>query len=102
MHFLLIAHDGSDEGAAERRQRAQTAHRDTARRLLEAGHLVIGGPMLDESGRAIGSVGVFDFASRAELETWLRGDPYVVEGVWQRIEIRPFAPALSALDRPPP
>lgn len=102
VHFLLIAHDGTDKGAAERRRRAQPAHRDNARRLFDAGQLLIGGPLLDEAGRAIGSMGVFDFPSRVELMSWLSGDPYVTEGVWQRIEIRPFEPALSSLGQAQP
>ncbi len=93
----MIAHDGTDEGAAERRRRAQSAHRGNARRLLEAGHLLIGGPLLDDAGLTVGSMGVFDFPSQAELELSLREDPFIIEGVWQRIEIRPFHAALSML-----
>jgi uncharacterized protein YciI len=44
----------------------------------------------------IGSAAIAEFASRAELDAWLARDPYVTQGVWQRIEIRPFR--LAVLD----
>ena len=36
----------------------------------------------------IGSIVLADFPSRSELDTWLRTDPYVTQGVWQEIEVQ--------------
>jgi len=44
----------------------------------------------------IGSVVFAEFPSRAELDAWLAREPYVKEGVWQRVEIKPFR--LAVLD----
>ena len=38
----------------------------------------------------IGSAAVAQFATRAELDAWLRTDPYVTGGVWQDIEVIPY------------
>lgn len=44
----------------------------------------------------IGSAVIVDFPSRAELDDWLKNDPYVTGGVWQKIEVRPFRAAVTA------
>jgi uncharacterized protein YciI len=38
----------------------------------------------------IGSAAIAQFATRAELDAWLRTDPYVTGGVWQDIEVIPY------------
>jgi uncharacterized protein len=90
MQWLIIARDGSDEGAPERRQAARPAHLENAARLQEQGHLLIGGALLDEDGRMIGSAAVAQFGTRDDLDAWLRTDPYVTGGVWQEIEVIPY------------
>jgi uncharacterized protein YciI len=35
-----------------------------------------------------------DFASREDLDRWLKSDPYVTEGVWVDIEVKPIRLAL--------
>ena len=53
-----------------------------------------GGAILDDDGRMVGSVALVDFPSREDLDRWLATDPYVTEGVWRHIEVRPFRVAL--------
>ncbi len=36
---------------------------------------------------------IVDYPSRAELDNWLKVEPYVVGNVWQRIDIKPAAVA---------
>ena len=50
MEFLVIAYDGTDEGALERRMKVREAHLAQARRLKKDGHL-IEGRRPAESGR---------------------------------------------------
>jgi uncharacterized protein len=90
MQWLVIARDGSDPEAAARRQAARPAHLENAARLQRAGHLLIGGALIDEEGGMIGSACVAQFATRAELDAWLASDPYVTGGVWQTIEVLPY------------
>lgn len=43
--------------------------------------------LLDEAGRMKGSALVMEFSDRAALDAYLNNEPYVVEGVWQKIEV---------------
>ena len=90
MQFLIIAHDGKDEGAALRRTNARPGHLERVEKFKAEGKHLYGGALLDESGNMIGSMMVVDFPSRQELDEWLRDEPYVTGGVWQEIEVRPF------------
>ena len=88
--YVLIAYDGTDADALNRRMAARPAHLENTRKLKADGHFIEGGAMLDENGRMTGSVVIVAFPSRAELDTWLHNDPYVTGNVWQKIEIKPF------------
>ena len=43
----------------------------------------------------IGSACIAQFATREELDEWLRTDPYVTEGVWQDIDV--MQPAKTSM-----
>jgi uncharacterized protein YciI len=90
MQFLIIAHDGIDEGALERRMAAREAHLVGARAMKANGSMIVGGAILDEQGRMVGSSCIVEFPDRAAVDAWLASDPYVTENVWQKIEVRPF------------
>lgn len=90
MQWLIIARDGTDADAPSRRQAARAAHLENATRLQTKGHLLVGGALTDEAGNMIGSAAVAQFASRAELDQWLRTDPYVTGDVWCDIEVIPY------------
>lgn len=89
MEFLVIAYDGTDQGAMERRLVAREAHLKTFRDLCGKGVFLYGAAILSEEGRMVGSMIVCDFASREELDQgWLRHEPYVVGNVWKTIDVR--------------
>jgi len=94
MHFVVIAHDGDDSQAPDRRMKARPAHMEGAVRMKENGSMLTGGAILGDGGAMIGSVMVVDFPSRTELDAWLAADPYVTGDVWRRIEVRPFRVAV--------
>jgi uncharacterized protein len=107
MQWLIVARDGQDAGAEARRLAARPAHLENAARLQARGHLLLGGALVDDAGRMIGSACVAQFATRAELDDWLRTDPYVTGGVWQDIEVMPYrvaphyeVPACPEADTP--
>ncbi|HWG77905.1 MAG TPA: YciI family protein [Steroidobacteraceae bacterium] len=93
MQFLVVAYDGTDPESGQRRLRAREAHLAAAARLKAQGQLAIGGAILDDAGAMIGSALIFDFPDRETLDSYLATDPYVVQKVWQRIEVRPFRTA---------
>jgi uncharacterized protein YciI len=88
--YVLIAYDGTDSQALNRRMAARPAHLENTRKLKTDGHFIEGGAMLDENGRMTGSIVIVTFPSRQQLEQWLNNDPYVTGNVWQKIEIKPF------------
>lgn len=100
MQWLIIARDGTDAEAPQRRQAARSAHLGNAAKLQAQGHLLVGGALTDETGNMIGSAAIAQFATRAELDEWLRTDPYVTGGVWRDIEVLPYKVALH-YDFPP-
>ena len=96
MRFIVIAHDGTDPDAKDRRAAARPAHLERTAPYVESGQVLLGGALLDEAGDMIGSVVLADFPSREAFDEWLAGDPYVTGGVWQEIEVRPYRPAVGA------
>ncbi len=92
----MIARDGIDPEAKDRRAAARPAHLERTAPYVESGQVLLGGAILDEAGDMIGSVVLADFPSREEIDRWLAGDPYVTGGVWQEIEVRPYRPAVGA------
>jgi uncharacterized protein YciI len=92
MEFLLIGYDGKDAGAPERRKKHRPAHLEHGSELFEEGNLLYGGAMLDEKGDMIGSVMIARFPTRADLDAWLKTEPFVLEKVWEKLEVRNFRP----------
>ena len=94
MQFLVIARDGTDEGALDRRMVARGLHFARLPAMLEAGEMLVGGAILDDHGKMIGSTALVDFPDRAALDRWLAEEPYVTGGVWRDIEVVPFRLAV--------
>ncbi|MEI6048293.1 MAG: YciI family protein [Bacteroidota bacterium] len=90
MQFLLIAYDGTDEGALERRLKVREEHLGKIEGLKKSGEFLFGGAILDESGKMTGSMIVYDFPDRQSLDAKLKEEPYIIGGVWEKIEILPF------------
>ena len=50
-------------------------------------HVICAGGLLDDEGKMKGSVLVMEFENRKELDEYLAQEPYVLEHVWEKIEI---------------
>lgn len=88
MHFLVLAYDGADDAAVDRRLAARAAHLVLFQDMVEKGVFQYGTAILDEAGTMVGSMIVAEFPSRADLESqWLLHEPYVVGDVWRKVEI---------------
>lgn len=96
MQFLVVARDGTDEDAIERRRRVRPLHLESIRVFVDRGHVLVGGAILSEAGEMVGSMLLVDFPDRAGVDAWLAGDPYVTEDVWRTVEITPFRTAVGA------
>ncbi len=84
MLFAITCHD--KPGSLALRQHTRPAHLG----YLVDFHIVLGGPMLDESGQPCGSMLVIDAPDRAAAETFAGGDPYAVAGLFDRVTIHGF------------
>ena len=88
MQFIVIAYDGTDEGALERRLAVRDAHLKSAKELFDNGKWLYAVGILNENGKMIGSMIVCDFPSRDELEEqWLKNEPYMIGKVWEKVEV---------------
>ena len=94
MLYFVVAHDGTDPEAPERRRRVRSAHLERIQPAVESGTVQIGGAILDESGGMIGSVLLVEAESEAAVRDFLDNDIYSREGVWQKVEIYPFRRAV--------
>ena len=91
MLFVITAFDRP--GALELRLKVRPAHL----RYLEdrATQVRVGGPLLNENEQPMGSLLIVEAADRAAAEAFAAGDPYRREGVFEKVEIRPWRAALG-------
>ena len=89
MHFLIIARDGSDEQAPERRLANREMHLASITKLKAEGKALYGAALIDGDGAMKGSVLIMNFATREEFDQYLAQEPYMTGGVWQEIEVKP-------------
>lgn len=84
----------------EKRMAARPDHVARLKVLLEAGRLVIAGPMpaVDSSdpGEAgmSGSMIVAEFASLEAAQAWASADPYISAGVYEQVTVKPYLKVL--------
>ena len=83
MQFLIKAYDGPN--MLEKRMEVRPRHLEGMSRLSE--HIICAGGLLDEAGKMKGSALIMDFDSRNDLDTYLASEPYVLEKVWEKIEV---------------
>ena len=90
MQFLLLAYDGTDPEALQRRLNVREEHLKRISLLKSSGEFLFGGAILDNNGKMIGSMIVYDFPDLQSLEEKLKDEPYLAEKVWEKTEIQPF------------
>ena len=90
MQFLLLAYDGTDSAAPERRIKVRQEHLDKISNLKRNGEFLFGGAILNDEEKMIGSMILYEFQDRAALDERLKEEPYITAGVWEKIEIKPF------------
>jgi uncharacterized protein YciI len=88
MLFVIIGHDSPD--ARERRPAVRPAHLAHLDPVAKAGRIRLAGPLLDRSGRLI----VHEAAALAEAWALVARDPYVTEGIFNHVEVKPFEQVL--------
>ena len=77
MQFVLMAWDGEDEHALERRMAVREMHMVRARQAAQDGLMLEAGAILNDAGQMIGSVMMLEFPNGVEARAWLEADLYV-------------------------
>jgi uncharacterized protein len=88
--YVIIARDGNDPDALQRRMNARPDHLAGAAALKANHQFVIGGAMLNDAGQMEGSVMIVQFETEEAFKHWYNNEPYIVSGVWKTIEVKPF------------
>jgi len=98
MLYAIIGEDAPD--SLPRRQAVRPRHLERAAALLAEGRMVLAGPFPAIDSRDPGPAGftgsliVAEFDSLADAEAWIHADPYVTEGIFARVQVRPFKQVL--------
>lgn len=94
MWYLII---GSDRpGSLGARLAARPQHLERLQGLREEGRLLTAGPCpaidAEDPGPAgfSGSLIIAEFPSLAAAEDWAGADPYVAQGVYEHVTVKPF------------
>ena len=86
MQFIITAYDG--EGMLEKRMQVRPRHLENMAKVR--GRVLCAGGLLDGDGRMKGSVLIMDFDDRSLLDEYLRSEPYITEGVWEKVDVQPM------------
>ncbi|UCH48129.1 MAG: YciI family protein [Betaproteobacteria bacterium] len=94
MLYAIMAEDISNSG--EKRKAARPAHLKRIEQLVADGRVVVAGPFpaIDspEPGPSgvTGSLIVAEFDSLEDARAWIDADPYVTQGVFAKVSVKPF------------
>lgn len=87
MIFVILLMDRP--GTAELRVQVRPEHR--AYLAQQAHRMAFAGPLTSEDGKiTVGSLLAMDFASRAEVDAWLKDEPFTKAGVYEKPVIHVF------------
>ncbi len=98
MLYVIIGED--NDNSLDRRMQVRPRHLERLNALRDEGRMILAGPFpaIDspDPGPAgfTGSMIVAEFESLAAARTWADADPYLTEGVYRRVSVRPFKKVL--------
>ena len=88
--YLITAFDGTDENALEHRMGVRPYHLEGVKKMKENGNFILGGAILNDEGKMIGSTMILQFEDPKELQNWIDSEPYIQQKVWEKFEVKPF------------
>ncbi|MDP2154770.1 MAG: YciI family protein [Sulfuricella sp.] len=100
MLYTIIGDDSPD--SLEKRLAARPAHLARLDALQRDGRLVLAGPFpaIDSPNPGpagfSGSLIVAEFESLEAARAWAEADPYLLDGVFERVTVKPFKKVLPA------
>lgn len=95
---LFVVTCTDQDGTVEKRLAVRPQHLARLEQLDAEGRLIVAGAMpKDPSNPQAGFYGstiIVDFDSREALEEWLQEEPFLKEGVYAHIDVKPFNKAF--------
>lgn len=95
---LFVISCTDHEGTLEKRLAVRPQHLARLEQLDAEGRLIVAGAMpKDRNDLAAGFYGstmILDFESREALDAWLEEEPFLKEGIYAHIDVKPFNKAL--------
>jgi uncharacterized protein len=95
---LFVVSCTDREGTVEKRLAVRPQHLARLEQLDAEGRLIVAGAMpKDPSNPQAGFYGstiIVDFETREALDAWLQDEPFLKEGVYSHIDVKPFNKAF--------
>ena len=95
---LFVVSCTDHEGTVEKRLATRPQHIARLQKLNDEGRLIVAGAMpKDPSNPQAGFYGstiIVDFETREALDTWLQEEPFLKEGVYSQIDVKPINKAF--------
>ena len=94
--FVITCTD--HEGTLEKRLAVRPQHLARLEALAEQGRVIVAGAIPKDRDNLqagfYGSTLILDFDSREALDVWLADEPFLKEGIYAQIDVKPFNKAL--------
>ncbi len=92
--FAIIGYDVA--GSSAQRQLTRAEHLERLQVLNREQRLIIAGPTPIEHGKSemSGSLIIADFESLEAAQVWASAEPYLRDGIYSHVDIKPFIQAL--------
>lgn len=85
-------------GTVAKRLATRPQHLARLEKLAAEGRVIVAGAMpIDRENPQAGFYGstlILDFDTRQELDAWLAEEPFLLEGIYSHIDVKPFNKAL--------
>ena len=95
-YFVLTCTDHED--TLEKRLAIRPQHVERLQKLDDEGRLIAAGALPkdpnDPQAGFLGSTIIVEFESREALDAWIQEEPFLKEGIYAKIEVKPFNKAF--------
>lgn len=99
MLYVITAKD--IENSLDKRLEQRQAHRERLQKLYDNGKLLVAGPCpavdSTDPGAAgyTGSLIIAEFESLGAAQDWADSDPYIANGTYESVDVKPFIQVFS-------
>ena len=94
MLYMIYGEDVAN--SMDKRAAARAAHLKRVQEIVDAGRMILAGPLPNIDSPDPGPAGmggsliVAEFDSLEAAKAWIEADPYVTQGVFGRVTVKPF------------